>query len=112
MLYFDMTITAGGSMFLFRVAAGADMMERYAAGARFTKTNRTMKGRLLYSFFEYKGLTYQVRATKVANRCSMCHAQPCRDRKIATLIKYFGPCLGEERSDGIDVIFRKVKLRQ
>ena len=32
-----------------------------------------------------------------------------RIEKIATLIKYFGPCLGEERSDGIDVIFRKVR---
>lgn len=71
--------------------------------------HETMKGRLLYSFFEYKGSTYQVRATKAANRCSRCHAQPCKDRKIATLIKYFGPCLGEERSDGIDVIFRKVR---
>lgn len=38
-----MTITAGGSMFLFRVAAGADMMERYAVGARFTNNNKTIK---------------------------------------------------------------------
>lgn len=70
---------------------------------------KTMEGRLLYSVFNYKGSTYQVSTTKVANRCSRCHATPCKEERYNTLIKYFGPCLGEERSDGIDVIFRKVK---